>query len=375
MILRSRLIGLFALAAFTLFAADAVQAGETTAQASASIADIKVSFKLDPRITSGMYMGDRWVTPPTYTRVQEGKELVVEARAHGLDALGNKVDINPQWKAGDPAMITISPDKGPQVKFTILKEGQSDITVASGEVSRKLAIKAQKLDEALSVEITQQVAQEQGTQKDAWSAREKLSYSFGYETGRKMREQSIDVEPDVYTLAFREGLAGGKAAMTDGEMRDAVQVLQVKMAEEKRREAADRYKQSAEKNKEEGAAFLAENAKKKGVVALPSGLQYEVIKDGNGKQPAKTDKVTVNYRGTLIDGTEFANSSKAGKPADIGLDKVIKGWAEALPMMKEGAKWTLYVPSSLAYGERGVANGPIGPNMALIFDVELISVQ
>src|SRR3989304_4210872 len=128
----------------------------------------------------------------------------------------------PRGRPGDPAMITISPDKGPQVKFTILKEGQSDITVASGEVSRKLAVKAQKLDEALSVEITQQVAREQGTQKDAWSAREKLSSSFGYETGRKMREQSIDVEPYEYKLAFREGLAGGEAAMTDGGRRDAV---------------------------------------------------------------------------------------------------------------------------------------------------------
>jgi FKBP-type peptidyl-prolyl cis-trans isomerase FklB len=306
---------------------------------------------------------------------EDGKELIVEARAHGLDARGSKVDISPEWKAGDPAMITISPDKGPQVKFTILKEGQSDITVVSGKISRKMAVKAEKREGALSVDITPQAPVVQGTKNDVWSDRKKLSYSFGYETGRKMKEQSFDIDPDVYTLAFREGLAGEKAVMTDGEMRESVQVLQIKMAEEKNREAAERYKQSAEKNKEEGAAFLAENAKKKGVVSLPSGLQYEVINAGKGKQPAKTDKVMVNYRGTLIDGTEFANSSKGGKPANISLDKVIKGWAEALPMMKEGAKWTLYVPANLAYGERGVANGPIGPNMALIFEVEIISIQ
>ena len=130
---------------------------------------------------------------------------------------------------------------------------------------------------------------------------------------------------------------------------------------------------AAQDNLARGKAFLEENAKKEGVKTLPSGLQYRVIQEGSGATPGATDTVTVNYRGTLIDGTEFDSSYSRGKPATFRADRVIRGWTEALQMMKEGAKWELFIPPDLAYGERG-AGGKIGPNSTLVFEVELVSV-
>ena len=140
---------------------------------------------------------------------------------------------------------------------------------------------------------------------------------------------------------------------------------------QKKKEALN--KTLSEKNKTEGAAFLAENSQKEGVKTLPSGLQYKVLNEGNGKSPGAADTVTVQYVGRLIDGTEFDSSRKRGQAATFALDGVIKGWTEALQLMKEGSKWQIYIPSDLAYGDQG--GGPIGPNATLIFDVELISVQ
>jgi len=129
-----------------------------------------------------------------------------------------------------------------------------------------------------------------------------------------------------------------------------------------------------EKNKKEGEAFLAENKKKKGVITLPSGLQYKIITAGKGKNPKATDTVTVQYRGTLIDGTEFDSSYRRGQPATFLVNGVIAGWTEALSLMQEGAKWQIFVPSNLAYGEKG-AGGQIGPNTTLIFEIEMVSIQ
>ena len=126
---------------------------------------------------------------------------------------------------------------------------------------------------------------------------------------------------------------------------------------------------------DKGQEFLKENAKKEGVKTLPDGLQYKVIKEGEGKSPKATDTVSVHYRGTLIDGTEFDSSYKRNEPAEFPVNGVIKGWTEALQLMKEGAKWTLYIPSNLAYGERGFPGSPIGPNATLIFEIELLKVK
>ena len=214
-------------------------------------------------------------------------------------------------------------------------------------------------------------AAQQKVKTDAKSQKEKLSYSLGYDYGSRMKKGSVDLDPDIFAKALKEGLAGKKATMTDQEMREALLPLQKQMVEKR----AEEMKKLSEKNKQEGAAFLAENAKKEKVVTLPSGLQYKVIKEGTGKSPQQSDKVQVHYRGTLINGTEFDNSYTRGQPVTLGVDKVIKGWSEGMQLMKEGSKWMLYIPSELAYGERGAGRGRIGPNQTLIFEVELISVE
>jgi FKBP-type peptidyl-prolyl cis-trans isomerase FklB len=198
------------------------------------------------------------------------------------------------------------------------------------------------------------------------SPKEKMSYIIGMDIGKNLKNQSIDVDANVLAKGIKDALTGGKSLLTDQEIRDTTAAFQKEMV----------AKQQAlgEKNKKEGEAYLAENKKKKGTVALPSGLQYKVIKAGTGKKPKPTDTVTVQYRGTLIDGTEFDSSYRRGQPATFPANGVIPGWTEALGLMQEGAKWQLFVPSSLAYGEKG-AGGQIGPNATLIFEVELVSVQ
>jgi len=198
------------------------------------------------------------------------------------------------------------------------------------------------------------------TQKD------KMSYVIGMDIGNNLKRQSIDVDPNILAKAIKDALAGQKPLLSDQEIRETMAAHQNKM--KAKQEAL------AKKNKEQGDAFLAGNKKKEGVKILPSGLQYKVIKAGKGKKPKPDDSVTTNYRGTLIDGTEFDSSYKRGQPAAFKVSGVIPGWTEALQLMEEGAKWQLFIPPSLAYGERG-AGGTIGPNATLIFEIELISIQ
>jgi FKBP-type peptidyl-prolyl cis-trans isomerase FklB len=200
--------------------------------------------------------------------------------------------------------------------------------------------------------------------------KERLGYSIGMDIGSMLRSQSIEVDPDSLAKGMRDAYAGGKTLLTEDEARTEIQEFQKKTMEKQ----AEAMKQLSEKNLREGEKFLAENAKKEGVKTLPSGLQYKVIKEGTGKTPKVSDTVTTHYRGTLIDGTEFDSSYKRNEPATFPVSGVIPGWTEALQLMKEGAKWQLFLPPSLAYGERGVGRD-IGPNATLIFDVELISVQ
>ena len=199
--------------------------------------------------------------------------------------------------------------------------------------------------------------------------KDKVSYAIGLDVGNAMKKQSIDINTDIFVKGLQDALSGGKKLMTDDEIRETMTAFSREMAEKQK----ETMKKLGEKNKQEGDAFLAENKKKEGVKTLPSGLQYKVITEGTGKMPKATDTVTVNYRGTLIDGTEFDSSYKRGQPATFSVNGVIKGWTEALQLMKEGSKWQLFIPSELAYGDRG-AGGQIGPNATLIFDVELISV-
>ena len=201
------------------------------------------------------------------------------------------------------------------------------------------------------------------------TAKDKLSYSIGFDMGSSIKRNGIDIDPNILTKAIKDSLSGGKPLMTEQEMREAIGALQKDMAAKRQ----EKMKAAGEKNKKEGEAFLAENKKNEGVTTLPSGLQYMILAEGTGKQPKATDTVTVQYRGTLIDGTEFDSSYKRGQPATFTLNQVIKGWTEGVQLMKEGGKIRLFVPSELAYGDRG-AGAQIGPNAALVFEVELLSV-
>jgi len=199
--------------------------------------------------------------------------------------------------------------------------------------------------------------------------KDKESYSLGYQFGQTMKYQGLDIDMDIYTSGIRDALGGSKPQLSQEEMRQTVSELQKRIAAAREKG----LKEISAKNLAEGKAFLEENKKKEGVKVLPSGLQYKVLSEGSGKSPRATDQVTVNYKGTLINGVEFDNSYKRGKPTTFQIDKVVKGWTEALPLMKEGAKWQLFIPPELGYGSRGA--GPVPPNSTLIFEVELISVQ
>ncbi|KRT74116.1 MAG: FKBP-type peptidyl-prolyl cis-trans isomerase, FKBP-type peptidyl-prolyl cis-trans isomerase FklB [Deltaproteobacteria bacterium CSP1-8] len=206
-------------------------------------------------------------------------------------------------------------------------------------------------------------------QPEVKEEKDRISYSVGHQVGGDFKRQGVELNPDLFVKGVRDAMSGAKPLMTQQEMNKTLVDLKKKIVAEEQRQK----KEAAGKNLQEGKAFLAENARKKDVRTLPSGLQYQVIEKGTGASPKKTDSVTVDYKGTLIDGTEFDSSYKRGKPATFRVDGVIAGWTEALQLMKPGAKWRLFIPPDLAYGERG-AGSRIGPNSALIFEVELISV-
>jgi len=199
--------------------------------------------------------------------------------------------------------------------------------------------------------------------------RQKESYSLGYQFGKNMKFQGVDLDLEVYAAAIRDALEGREPRMTPEEIRATINGLQQRL-QAARQEA---LRAQADRNLAEGRAFLAENGKKEGVVTLPSNLQYTVLAAGSGKTPQKTDSVTVHYRGTLIDGTEFDSSISRGEPETFRVNGVIAGWTEALQLMKTGARWRLFIPPELAYGERG-SPPRIPPNSTLVFEVELIAV-
>ena len=195
---------------------------------------------------------------------------------------------------------------------------------------------------------------------------EKISYIIGRDMAGNLKKQGIDVNPDAFIKGMKEAIEGKPSTLSQAEVQEAMMELQQEMGAKQGAAGAE--------NQKAGEAFLAENKNKEGVKILPSGLQYEVLNEGTGKSPSASDKVTTHYHGTLIDGTVFDSSYERGQPATFPVNGVIAGWTEALQLMKEGAKWRLYIPSALAYGSQG-AGDVIGPNAALIFDVELISVN
>jgi FKBP-type peptidyl-prolyl cis-trans isomerase len=200
--------------------------------------------------------------------------------------------------------------------------------------------------------------------------KDKVSYAIGMNIGQNMKMESVDIDPDVLSRGLKDALSGGKTLMTEAEAQQTLTKFRNDMIAKKQ---AERQKQG-DSNKQQGEQFLAANKTKEGVVTLPSGLQYKILKEGTGAKPTATDSVTCNYRGALIDGTEFDSSYKRGEPASFGVSQVIKGWTEGLQLMPVGSKWQLFIPSDLAYGANG-AGQQIGPNATLIFDVELLSIK
>jgi len=203
---------------------------------------------------------------------------------------------------------------------------------------------------------------------------EKFSYALGMNQGSglgsMLKKQSVDIDQKLVIQGFKDGISGAKTQLTEQE---AQAVLQEVGTEVRKAQQAQAQK-AAETNKTEGASFLAANKGKEGVITSPSGLQYKVLTEGTGPKPTAADTVVCNYKGTLVNGTEFDSSAKHGGPATFPVGGVIKGWTEALQLMPTGSKWQLFIPSNLAYGERG-AGADIGPDATLIFEVELVAIQ
>jgi FKBP-type peptidyl-prolyl cis-trans isomerase len=194
------------------------------------------------------------------------------------------------------------------------------------------------------------------------STKEKASYALGMNIGKGLRQNGAEIDLEIYMKALKDALSGGKLLMTDEQVRETLMVFQTELRTK-----------TLDKNKKDGEAFLAENKKKDGIVTTASGLQYKIETKGTGKTPTSNDTVVCHYRGTLVDGTEFDSSYKRSEPTSFGVTGVIKGWTEALLMMPVGSKWKLFIPSDIAYGERGRPGIP--PNSTLQFDIELISIK
>jgi FKBP-type peptidyl-prolyl cis-trans isomerase FklB len=199
--------------------------------------------------------------------------------------------------------------------------------------------------------------------------KEKASYAIGLNIGKGLQKDGVDVDATSLARGLRDAISGAKSLLSPEEAQAALTTL----ATEVRAKQQIKMEQLGAANKKEGDAFLAANKTKEGVVALPSGLQYKILTAGTGPKPTAADKVECNYRGTLLQGTEFDSSYKRGKPVTFQVGEVIKGWSEALQLMPVGSKWQLFVPPDLAYGDRG-AGQEIGPNSTLIFEVELLSI-
>lgn len=203
--------------------------------------------------------------------------------------------------------------------------------------------------------------------QETTSEKGKLSYSIGYQIGKDFTERKMDIDINTVVKALQDAYAKRAPAVAEEQMRDTLTKFQTKMMGEAKAE----FDKVAGANKSKSDAFMAANKAKKGIVSLPSGVQYRVIEDGTGKQVTATSEVTVHYRGSLSDGLEFDSSFARGEPVKFKVNEVIKGWQEALPRMKVGDHWQIFVPSDLAYAERGQAPR-IGPNQALVFDIKVI---
>jgi FKBP-type peptidyl-prolyl cis-trans isomerase len=360
--------------------------GQAASPDAVALKAITVSFKLDPRLQNATYGGERWVSPPTF--VGANAQDMVEARAEGVDAKGQKGKVDAEWLPSDPEMVAVAPGHGEQVKITVKRAGESKLKIEARGLSTELGIKAKYLGQYLQVEITQPSEGTSGgvaaTDTTAFASHEaKVSYALGMNLAGSLRRAAVDVDVDVLVKGFKDGYSGDKTLLSEQE----VQAVLVKLPQEVKKEQidleAEKRREVAERNKRDSEAFLSENQKREGVVSLPSGLQYQILKAGDGKKPAADDAVVCRYRGMFVNGAVFDRFFEK-KPVTLPIKTVIKGWAEALKLMPVGSKWRLFIPPELAYGEKGVkgvrgrkggSGIEIAPNTALIFDLELVDIR
>lgn len=347
---------------------------------------IQLTYKRDPRMVDSTRGIGPWVAGPNYGGATA--QDTVEVRAEGADAAGKPAKISPQWTPSDPEMVTVSPSQGDDVKITIHRAGESKLKITYQGVSKELLVTAKNEGKFMLFQIAEAMATTPSVPAAAEApparkSKSDVSYAVGMSLAKALQEQSEDVDVDSLTQGLKDKLSGGKTRMTELEALAALEGLQT---DQRVVEAGLIRKALAEKNKREGEAFLAENKKKKGVVSLPSGLQYKIVTTGEGERPTADDVVTFRYQGSFIDGREFDNSYKRSGSVTFPVKAVMKGWAEALQLMPVGSRWQLFVPSDLAYGERGAgggggkrAGGPrpqtVGPNATLVFELELLSIQ
>ncbi len=355
---------------------------ECTAQEAArpaAVKEIQLSFKRDPRMIDPYRGIGPWVTGSNYTGATA--QDTVEARAEGVDAAGKPAKISPEWKASNAEMVTVSPSHGDNVKIVVHNAGESRLKIAYQGLSKELVVRAQYVGKFILLEISPPPAPAKPGGTSATEVnpalkdqKAQISYAAGMRLAKILRKQSVEMDPDLVQQGIKDVMAGGSTLMNDDQVQTALMGVETEL---NITEAVLERKRIAEKNKTDAEAFLAQNKGKQGIVTLPSGLQYKVIEAGHGKKPTAADVAVCQYRGTLVDGTEFDNSytKSKGEPVRFPLRAVIKGWQEALQLMPAGSKWQLFVPPDLAYGDRGVPRAKIPPNAALVFEVELLAVN
>lgn len=366
----------------------APQPASAAPSAALAIKDIQLSYKRDARVVDSYHGIGPWASGPSFGGAT-GQDTV-EVRAEGVDAAGRAVKINPVWSVSNAALATISPSQGDDVKITVHKAGESKLTISYLGLSKELVVRGQYVNNYMLIEIEQAKALEPAKPNmstlpqapPAPKTRNDVSYAAGMNVVKALQEQSVKVDADLLIRGIKDAVSGGRTLLSEDE---AVKALQGLDTDDRIVLANLSRKALGERNKRAGEAFLAANKRTEGVVTLPSGLQYKVIKMGEGKKPTANDTVSVQYRATFIDGTEFANTF-GKRPRAIPVNLGPKGWTEPLQLMPVGSRWQLFVPPDLAWGERGVgghggrrAGGPqpqvVGPNQTVVFDLELLGIQ
>jgi FKBP-type peptidyl-prolyl cis-trans isomerase FklB len=315
-------------------------------------------------MSSGLLVGSARAQDPANSNNTQSSGAPA-AQAPSSQTPAAKSDSKPDDKK--PADSKAAPAKKTAAKTPAAKASDAQDSDSKKPAAKASADKAQT-GTAAKTPVHHAVA---GTPLVLKTEKDKTSYAIGMNIGKSMNKNSMDVDPAIVARGIKDSLAGGKTLLTDDEAKTVMATFQTEM----RKKVEDKMQETATTNKKDGDAFLAANKGKEGVVTLPSGMQYKILTQGTGPKPTAQDTVECNYKGTLIDGTEFDSTAKhGGKPATFPVGGVIKGWTEALQLMPVGSKWQLFIPGDLAYGQRG-AGGVIGPNATLIFEVELVSIQ